>query len=100
MFKVHGVNMFPSQIEEILQNIDGALSEYNVTIAHDDEKNKDIMIVTVEIEGRVNFERTAKAIQDAFKSKIGVTPRITPVPVGTLPRSEKKTKRVIDYREM
>ena len=100
MFKVHGVNMFPSQVEEILQNIDGASSEYNVTIAHDDEKNRDIMIVTVEIEGRVNFENTAKLIQETFKSKIGVTPRITPVPVGTLPRSEKKTKRVIDYREM
>ncbi len=100
MFKVHGVNMFPSQVEEILQNIDGASSEYNITIAHDDEKNKDIMIVTVEIEGRVNFENTAKTIQSAFKSKIGVTPRITPVPVGTLPRSEKKTKRVIDYREL
>lgn len=100
MFKVHGVNMFPSQVEEILQNIDGASSEYNVTIAHDDEKNKDIMIVTVEIEGRVNFENTANAIQNSFKSKIGVTPRITPVPVGTLPRSEKKTKRVIDYREL
>lgn len=99
MFKVHGVNMFPSQVEEILQNIDGASSEYNITIAHDDEKNKDIMIVTVEIEGRVNFELTAKMIQDSFKSKIGVTPRITPVPVGTLPRSEKKTKRVTDYRE-
>lgn len=99
MFKVHGVNMFPSQVEEILQNIDGASSEYNITIAHDDEKNKDIMIVTVEIEGRVNFEQTAKMIQDTFKSKIGVTPRITPVPVGTLPRSEKKTKRVTDYRE-
>lgn len=100
MFKVHGVNMFPSQVEEILQNIDGASSEYNITIAHDDEKNKDIMIVTVEIEGRVNFENTAKLIQNSFKSKIGVTPRITPVPIGTLPRSEKKTKRVIDYREM
>ena len=99
MFKVHGVNMFPSQIEDILGNVDGASSEYNVTIAHDDEKNKDIMIVTVEIEGRVNFEKTAQIIQSSFKSKIGVTPRITPVPVGTLPRSEKKTKRVIDYRE-
>lgn len=100
MFKVHGVNMFPSQVEEILHHIDGASSEYNITIAHDDEKNKDIMIVTVEIEGRVNFESTSKEIQSAFKSKIGVTPRITPVPVGTLPRSEKKTKRVTDYREM
>ncbi|MGN0402926.1 MAG: phenylacetate--CoA ligase family protein [Acetatifactor sp.] len=99
MFKVHGVNMFPSQVEEILQNIDGASSEYNITIAHDNEKNKDIMIVTVELEGRVNFENTARLIQNAFKSKIGVTPRITPVPVGTLPRSEKKTKRVTDYRE-
>lgn len=99
MFKVRGVNMFPSQVEEILQHIDGASSEYNVTIAYDDEKNKDIMIVTVEVEGRVSFERTAQKIQEAFKSKIGVTPRITPVPVGTLPRSEKKTKRVIDYRE-
>lgn len=99
MFKVHGVNMFPSQVEDILQNIDGASSEYNITIAHDDEKNKDIMIVTVEIEGRVNFEKTANLIQESFKSKIGVTPRITPVPVGTLPRSEKKTKRVTDYRE-
>ncbi len=99
MFKVHGVNMFPSQVEEILQNIDGASSEYNITIAHDNEKNKDIMIVTVELEGRVNFETTSKMIQGAFKSKIGVTPRITPVPVGTLPRSEKKTKRVTDYRE-
>lgn len=99
MFKVHGVNMFPSQVEDILQNIDGASSEYNITIAHDDEKNKDIMIVTVEIEGRVNFEKTANLIQESFKSKIGVTPRITPVPVGTLPRSEKKAKRVTDYRE-
>ena len=91
--------LFSSQVEEILQNIDGASSEYNITIAHDNEKNKDIMIVTVELEGRVNFETTSKMIQGAFKSKIGVTPRITPVPVGTLPRSEKKTKRVTDYRE-
>lgn len=99
MFKVHGVNMFPSQVEEILQNIDGASSEYNITIAHDNDKNKDIMIVTVEVEGRVDFEKTANSIRASFKSKIGVTPKITPVPVGTLPRSEKKTKRVIDYRE-
>lgn len=98
MFKVHGVNMFPSQIEDLLQNVDGVSSEYNVTIAHDDEINKDIMIVTVEAEGRVNFENTAKTIKELFRSHISITPKITIVPVGTLPRSEKKTKRVIDYR--
>lgn len=98
MFKVHGVNMFPSQIEELLSHVDGVSSEYNVTIAHDDSKNKDIMIVTVEAEGRVDFEETGKKIRELFKSRISVTPKITVVPVGTLPRSEKKTKRVVDYR--
>ncbi|MBO5143932.1 MAG: phenylacetate--CoA ligase [Lachnospiraceae bacterium] len=99
MFKVHGVNMFPSQVEDLLQNVDGVSSEYSITIAHDDEKNRDIMIVTVEAEGRVNFEATAQRIKELFKSRIGVTPKITVVPVETLPRSEKKTKRVTDYRE-
>ena len=98
MFKVHGVNMFPSQIEDIMQKVDGVSSEYSVTIAHDDEINKDIMIVTIEAEGRVNFENTAKKITELFRSLISITPKVTVVPVGTLPRSEKKTKRVVDYR--
>ena len=100
MFKVHGVNMFPSQVEELLQKVDGVSSEYIINIAHDDEKNRDIMIVTVEAEGRVNFENAAQRIRQLFKSQIGVTPKITVVPIETLPRSEKKTKRVIDHRQM
>lgn len=98
MFKVRGVNMFPKQVEELLQDVDGVLSEYNITIAHDDENNKDVMILTVEVDGRVDFEKTASHIRELFKSRIGMTPKVTAVPVGTLQRSEKKTKRVIDYR--
>lgn len=90
MFKVHGVNMFPSQIEDLIQNVDGVSSEYSVTIAHDEEINKDIMIVTIEAEGRVNFENTAKKITELFRSMINITPKITVVPIGTLPRSERK----------
>lgn len=99
MFKVHGVNMFPSQVEELLALVDGVPSEYTINIAHDESANKDIMLVTVEAEGRVDFEQTGRQIRDLFKSRIGVTPKITVVPVGTLPRSEKKTQRVIDHRE-
>ena len=98
MIKVRGVNMFPKQVEELLQDVDGVLSEYNITIAHDDDHNKDIMILTVEVDGRVDFEKTALHIRELFKSRIGMTPKVTAVPVGTLQRSEKKTKRVIDYR--
>ncbi len=100
MFKVHGVNMFPGQVEEILQQVDGVLSEYVINIAHDEDHNRDVMLVTVEAEGRVDFEQAGTKIRELFKSRIGVTPKITVVPFGTLPRSEKKTKRVIDHREM
>ena len=99
MFKVHGVNMFPAQVEEVLHQIDGATSEYSIAIGHDDDNNKDVMVLTVEVEGRANFEDTGKAIANLFKSKIGVNPKVSVVPVGTLPRSEKKTKRVFDHRE-
>lgn len=99
MFKVHGVNMFPSQVEEILGMVDGVSSEYNINIAHDESCNRDIIMVTVEAEGRVDFEQTGKTIKNMFKSKLSVTPKINVVPVGTLPRTEKKAKRVIDHRE-
>ena len=99
MFKVHGVNMFPSQVEELLAQVDGVSSEYVINIAHDDSINKDVLLLTAEAEGRVNFESAARTITALFKSKMNCTPRVTVVPVGTLPRSEKKTKRVIDHRE-
>ena len=99
MFKVHGVNMFPSQVEEILGMVDGVSSEYNINIAHDEAHNRDIIMVTVEAEGRVDFEQTGQTIKNLFKSKMSVTPKINVVPVGTLPRTEKKAKRVIDHRE-
>jgi phenylacetate-CoA ligase len=99
MFKVHGVNMFPSQVEEILGRVDGVSSEYNINIAHDDTKNRDVILLTAEAEGRVDFEQTAQTIKGLFKSVMSVTPKVTVVPVGTLPRTEKKAKRIIDHRE-
>ena len=78
MFKVRGVNMFPKQVEELLQDVDGVLSEYNITIAHDDDHNKDIMILTVEVDGRVDFEKTALHIRELFKSRIGMLFRLVP----------------------
>lgn len=99
MFKIHGVNMFPSQVEEMLAKVEGATSEYRVTLAHEDDKNRDVFLLTVEGEGKYSFEEMAKKIAAVFKTYVGATPRVTIVPVGTLPRSEKKTKRVTDYRE-
>ena len=99
MFKVHGVNMFPSQVEEILGMVDGVSSEYKIDIAHDENNNRDIIMVTVEAEGRVDFTRTSDTIRNLFKSRMNVTPKVAVVSMNTLPRSEKKTQRVFDHRE-
>ncbi len=98
MFKVRGVNMFPNQVEDIIRQVEGTSSEYSIAIGHDDETGKDVMLLTVEGDGKYDFEEMGKKIQDLFRSLIGMTPKVIIVPVGTLPRSEKKTKRVTDYR--
>jgi phenylacetate-CoA ligase len=96
MIKIKGVNVFPSQIEEILAGFPEVSSEYQIRISHLD--GKDTMRLYVETSGHYDFLDLAKRIAAAVKSKIGFTPLVKVVEIGLLPRSEKKTKRVIDER--
>ena len=96
MMKIKGVNVFPSQIEEILQNFPEVSSEYQIRISHLD--GKDTMRIYVETNGSVNFQELAERVAVKVKSVIGFTPLVKVVENGLLPRSEKKTKRVIDER--
>ena len=96
MMKIKGVNVFPSQIEEILQSFPEASSEYQIRISHLD--GKDTMRIYVETNGSVDFQDLANRIAAKVKSVIGFTPIVKVVENGLLPRSEKKTKRVIDER--
>lgn len=96
MMKIKGVNVFPSQIEEILKEFPEVSSEYQIRISHLD--GRDTMRIYVETNGSVDFLDLAKRIAERVKSRIGFTPLVKVVELGLLPRSEKKTKRVIDER--
>ncbi len=96
MMKIKGVNVFPSQIEEILQRFPEVSSEYQIRISH--LEGKDTMRIYVETNGTVDFLELAARIAARVKSAIGFTPLVKVVENGVLPRSEKKTKRVIDER--
>lgn len=97
MMKIHGVNVFPSQIEEVLSAFDGASSEYQIRISHLD--GRDTMRLYVEaVSGEVDFAQLGKQIAAEVKSRIGFTPLVKIVELGLLPRSEKKSKRVYDER--
>lgn len=96
MVKVKGVNIFPSQIEELLTVINGASSEYQVMVDH--LMGKDVLTLFVETVPGVNRYALEIEIQTQFKGRIGLTPVVKLVDMGELPRSEKKSTRVFDNR--
>ena len=97
MMKIKGVNVFPKQIEEILADFDQLSSEYQIRISHLD--GKDTMRIYVEaVSGMVDFNKMSEAVSEAVRTRIGFTPIVKVVEIGVLPRSEKKSKRVIDER--
>ena len=97
MIKVKGVNIFPGQIEELIKSVPGLSSEYQIVIAHTD--GKDTMTLRVEVESGADKEKVANGVMAAFKAKIGIKIECEALDIGGLPRSEKKSKRVFDYRE-
>ena len=97
MVKIKGVNVFPAQIEEVIADTEGASSEYQIRISHLD--GKDTMRIYVEAtSGMVDFQALGQELAQKVKAKIGFTPIVKVVELGMLPRSEKKSKRVIDER--
>jgi len=97
MVKVKGVNIYPGQIDEILKTVDGASSEYNVVIEHID--GKDAMTLKIEKESDAFAEKISTMVTHLFKTKIGIQIQTEVCEIGRLPRSEKKSTRIYDYRD-
>ena len=96
MMKIKGVNVFPSQIEEVIGSFEEISSEYQIRISHLD--GKDTMRIYVEASGDHDWASLSSRIAEKVKSRIGFTPIVKIVEIGVLPRSMKKTARVIDER--
>ncbi|MCQ2751952.1 MAG: hypothetical protein MJ189_02485, partial [Coriobacteriales bacterium] len=97
MVKIKGVNIFPAQIEEVIKFTDGASSEYQVMIDHMNGRDQFTIFFETEATGD-ELKAVQKSLGEIFKAKIGVTPIPKGVPIGYLPRSEKKTQRIYDNR--
>jgi phenylacetate-CoA ligase len=100
MFIVRAVNVYPGQIDSVLSGLNGIGSEYQVVLERAD--GKDTMIIRVERSLNADPSDdapTAAEVKEAMKKKILVTPEVEILPHTSLPRSERKTKRVFDKRE-
>jgi phenylacetate-CoA ligase len=97
MVKVKGVNIYPGQIDGVLKSCEGVSSEYQVHIAHED--GRDVFKLKVERKAGCDAAAVAQSVAAMFKHKIGIKIEVEAVALGELPRSEKKSKRMFDYRE-
>lgn len=103
MLIIHGVNVFPSQIETALLSVNEVLPHYQITITP--TETLDILEIQVEVTAESfsddikSLENLRKRVFQAVHRVIGLSPKITLVEPNTLPRSEGKSHRVIDLRK-
>ena len=100
MIIFRAVNLYPSQIDEILSISRGVGSEYQIHL-HRSEEGRDSMVLRVEREEGRSADgdgELARAIRADVKRLLLVTPEVEIVGYGDLPRSDRKSKRVFDNR--
>lgn len=104
MLIIRGVNVFPSQIESVLMEIQGVEPHYQLIV--DREGNLDMLTVLVEV-GESAFSDKVKTLQDLekmitknIKEYLGISAKVRLVEPKTIARSEGKAVRVIDNRKL
>ena len=104
MLIIRGVNVFPSQIEEVLLRISENQITPNYQIVLDRVNNNDTFEVNVEMSNEFftddikSIERLERKITDELRSALGIGAKVRLVNPKSIVRSEGKAKRVIDMR--
>jgi len=102
MLIIRGVNVFPSQIESVLLEIDGLEPHYQLIV--DREGSLDTLEVQVEVREKIfsdeirELQNMEKRITKDIKDYLGVTAKVKLVEPKSLQRFEGKAQRVIDKR--
>lgn len=102
MLIIRGVNVFPSQIESIILETEGASPHYQIIVKR--QGNLDTVEVQVEIDETLfsdaikNLQRIEMRIQKTIKEFLGVSTKVRLVEPKSIERSQGKAKRVFDLR--
>ncbi|MEJ5283430.1 MAG: phenylacetate--CoA ligase family protein [Brevinematia bacterium] len=104
MLIVRGVNVFPSQIEEVLLEVEGVAPHYQIIV--DRKDNVDFLEVWVEVVDSIFFDEMKKLVElenkivDKLFTILGLKVKIKLVEPKTIERSQGKAKRIIDKRDV
>lgn len=101
MLKIRGVNVFPSQIEEVLLGIDEIGPHYEIIVTR--KNHSDILAIRVEliepVDAYKKLEELEKKIKHKLRVVLGLDAKISLESPNTLQRFEGKAQRVKDMRK-
>ncbi len=104
MLIIRGINVFPSQIEEVLVQIEEVSPHYQLIVER--EHNLDVLTVMVEVSPKVfsdeikGLETLEKKILHEIENVLGISVKVKLVEPKTVERSEGKAKRIVDKRQI
>lgn len=104
MLIIRGVNVFPSQIEDVMKTFPEMSSWYQIEV---DTDHRSLDIVTlkaepnpdVDLDSIADIDRLQKRIGAALKAALSVGVKVKLVEPKSIPRSEGKAKRIVDLRK-
>jgi len=99
MMIIRGVNVFPTQIEELMLREPALAPHYQIEITR--PGNLDEMTVLVERlpgEGSADGDAAGRALQHHIKSLVGVSAKVSVLPPNAIERSLGKARRIVDKR--
>lgn len=100
MFTYRAVNVYPSQIDHVLSRVRGVGSEFQIHLKQR-EGGRDMMVVRVERAMGADASKDqglADSVATEIRRKILVRSQVEIVDHGSLPRTERKIRRVFDHR--
>jgi phenylacetate-CoA ligase len=105
MLIVRGVNIFPTQIEQVLLSHQGLTSNYQIVV---DRQHDQLDELEVRVEADEVFQRGAAqakstlqaAVTEDLRQVLGLHAQVVIVEPHQIPRSEGKVKRVVDRRQL
>ncbi len=105
MLIVRGINVFPSQVEDVLMKIP-QIGDYFQVIVDRKRHGLDELYIKVELKDESftgelqDLAKVKKTVEGKLKSVLNVRANVELVEKGTLPRTEGKAKKVIDLRQI
>ncbi|MGE5090285.1 MAG: phenylacetate--CoA ligase family protein [Candidatus Levyibacteriota bacterium] len=102
MFTIRGENVYPSEVDAVLNQLAGYGGEHRIVITRDGAMDE--LLIRVEIAPAGDGEAARIALRDAaahrLQKMLGLRSRIEIVAPGTFPRTDFKARRVVDDREV